>query len=73
MSKYIKVYETLFPFDPVAKTDSRCDAIIADMRAIEKAKTEKKAAAIVKLWWWESPGELKRFIRDARKMMADMK
>jgi hypothetical protein len=73
MSKYIGIYELLCPDEHVAKDDPRRGAIIAEMRAIEKAPTAKEAAQVIE-WWDTWPNPLHRsalqFARQARKLMA---
>ena len=70
MNKYIKVYETICPDDIIADDDTRRDEIIAEMKAIEKAKSTKEAAKIIAWWCWDSPGDCTRWVTRARKLMA---
>ncbi|MCR4297552.1 MAG: hypothetical protein NUV75_02180 [Gallionella sp.] len=70
MSKYIAIYEQLFPTDPISKSDPRRPEIIAEMKAIHRAKTDKEAAAVIDWWPWDSPGDCMRCVKRARRMMA---
>ena len=70
MSKYIKIYEQLCPFDPISNTDSRRPSIIAEMRAVHRAKTVEDAIKLVDWWSWGSRGEMVRWVKRARKLMG---
>lgn len=74
MSKYIRTYETLCPDDQIDRDDPRRSAIMAEMRAIHKAKTEDEAAAVI-AWWgaWPNPQHQTalEFARAARKLMSN--
>jgi len=74
MSKYIRIYETLCPDDLIHDDDPRRSAIIAEMRAIHRAKNEGLAEIVV-AWWgaWPTPqhGSAREFVRAARKMMSN--
>jgi hypothetical protein len=73
MSKYIRTYESLCPNDRISKTDPRRPAIIAEMRAIDKATTDAEAASAVS-WWGVWPNERhatpEEFCREAKSLMA---
>lgn len=71
MSKYITVYEKLCPLDCVDKDDPRRQSIMAEMKAIEKAKTEVAAAEVVQWWGWPTPEypDATAFVRAARQML----
>ena len=47
MSKFIQLYETLCPDDPIMRDDPRRPAIIAEMRHVCTAKTEADAVKAV--------------------------
>lgn len=74
MSKYIRIYETLCPDDKIARDDPRRAAIIGEMRAIHRAKTDDEAVAVV-AWWhaWPNPQHQAaiEFVQAARKMMSN--
>lgn len=73
MSKYIRIYEALCPDDRVDRDDPRRGAIMAEMRAIHKAKAEAEAESVI-TWWnaWPNPQHQTalEFVRAARKMMS---
>lgn len=73
MSKYIATYEALCPDDQIDRDDPRRGLIMAEMRAIHRAKTDADAVAVV-AWWsaWPNQYHLSavEFVRDARKMMT---
>ena len=74
MSKYIRTYETLCPDDPVTRNDPRRGAIMAEMRAIHKAKNDEDAADVID-WWqvWQHDRQLAlEFVREARRMMSNV-
>ena len=68
MSKYQKIYETLVPTDQLAKNDPRRPGIIAEMRAVCRAKTPALAAQIIDWWGWDSVRERNTFVRRAREL-----
>lgn len=74
MSKYIHIYEVLCPDDQIDRDDPRRGAIMAEMRAIHKAKTEAEAEAVI-AWWdaWPNPQHqtVNEFVRVARMMMSN--
>lgn len=70
MSKYIAVYEALFPSDQISEDDPRRGAIIAEMRAVHLANTTAEARQVVEWWPWESQAQCTRWVNRARKMMA---
>lgn len=74
MSKYIRIYETLCPDDKIVRDDPRRNAIMAEMRAIHRAKTSDDAVAVV-AWWnaWPNPQHqtANEFVRAARMMMSN--
>ena len=74
MSKYIRIYETLCPDDWIDRDDPRRGAIMAEMRAIHRAKTEDEAVAVI-YWWnaWPNPQHqtATEFVRAARQMMSN--
>ncbi len=74
MSKYISTYEALCPRDRISPSDPRRPAIIAEMRAIHRAKTAAQAAAVI-AWWAVWPNDqhstAEDFCRDARRIMAN--
>ena len=74
MSKFIQLYETLCPDDPIMRDDPRRPAIIAEMRHVCTAKTEADAVKAVE-WWnsWPNP-EFETpmdFVRKAREMWSN--
>jgi hypothetical protein len=75
MSKYIRIYEMLCPDDQITRDDPRRGAIMAEMRAIHKAKTDDEAAAVI-AWWnvWPNPQHQTalEFVQAARKMMLNV-
>lgn len=76
MSKYIRIYETLCPDDQISRDDPRRDAIMNEMRAIHKSKTEDAAVAVI-TWWNAWPNQQHQtaleFVQAARKMMSNYK
>ena len=76
MSKYIRIYETLCPDDKIARDDPRRDAIMDEMRAIHKAKSEDDAVSVI-AWWnaWPNPQHqtVIEFVQAAREMMSNVK
>ncbi|EKD98918.1 MAG: hypothetical protein ACD_23C00214G0001 [uncultured bacterium] len=73
MNKYLKAYEHLCPDDALCDVDPRRGAIIAEMKAVHRAKTEREAAAIIE-WWdaWPNPQHrnANEFVRAAWKIMG---
>lgn len=72
-SKYIRIYETLCPDDPIRDDDPRRGAIVAEMRAIRHAKTEQEAVAVIE-WWraWPNPQHQTalELVHEARSLMT---
>ena len=75
MSKYIRIYETLCPDDPIPREGPRYDAIMDEMRSIHKAKTGDNAASVI-AWWnaWPNPQHQTaiEFVQSSRKMMSNV-
>lgn len=73
MSKYLRIYESLCPDDPIGDEDPRRPAILAEMRDIHRAPTEAAAVAIIE-WWKAWPNPLHQtpleFVQEARRLMA---
>lgn len=73
MSKYIRTYETLCPADKISSDDPRRDQIIAEMRAVHRAKTDEAAAEAI-AWWgeWPNPRHATalEFVQEARKRLS---
>ena len=70
-SKYIKIYEQLCPNDLITIDDYRRDVIIAEMRAIHRAKTVEEAARIIEWWGWDyNVMDSRKWVRKARKLMG---
>jgi len=73
MSKYLRIYETLCPDDPIDEEDPRRRAILAEMREIHRAPTEAAAVVIIE-WWqvWPNPQHQTplEFVQEARRLMA---
>jgi len=69
MSKYIKLYERMCPNDPVLKDDPRLEDIIAEMRAVVSAPTNRDAANVIE-WWdaWGNDQALIAFVMKARRI-----
>ena len=70
MSKYIAVYEKLFPDDPIAMNDPRRHDIIGEMRAVHRAKTVEDATRAVNWWFWSDRDDMVRWVKRARKLMG---
>jgi len=70
VSKYLKLYSRLCPDDPVAsdRLDPRRAAIIAEMKAVCRAKTEAGAMCVIEWWdsWRNNEEGLLEFVRKAR-------
>lgn len=73
MSKFLKAYQQLCPDDALCADDPRRSAIIAEMQAVHRAKTERAAVAIID-WWdaWPNPQHrnANEFVRAAWGIMG---
>jgi hypothetical protein len=70
-SKYLLAYERLCPTDKLTEDDPRKADIIAEMKAVAKAKTNREAADIIRWWGWDNDQQLTSFVYRARKLIGD--
>lgn len=73
MSMYVKIYETLCPYDRVEKDDPRRNSIIREMRGICRAKNLDEAIPIIEWWGWKNREKIIEFIKIAKKLEIDFK
>ena len=74
-NKYIQVYESLVPDDPVSEEDRRYEGIIEEMKAIEEDNSIMDAMEVIR-WWacWDygdktEEQNLRSWVIKARKKM----
>lgn len=70
MSKYINVYETVFPEDTIAMDDPRRGSIINEMRRIHRAKTLDDAKKVIAWWFWATPEQHTNTVKRIRRLVA---
>ena len=71
-SKYLRLYEAMCPSDAV-DNDPRHPMIIAEMRDLVRAKTNREATDAIEWWGWNSDQELMAWVVKARKLWEKMK
>ena len=75
MSKYLEIYETLCPDDPIEPDDPRRGPILAEMRAIVHAPDEAAVLEAIRGWGWPNPQghAAHEFVREARRLAREQR
>lgn len=71
MTKYLRLYEKLFPDQPMLN-DPRAPAIEAEMKAVIAAKDNREAVKAIEWWGWNNKQQAVAFVMKARRMWENM-